>query len=111
MNLTGILKWVFDNVVKRVMALFDKKYPQYDKISDYVEHASEFALDLVIAAQASGKDNESKKAEAVNELIRLMGDAGVGDGKRFDLPGDLERQIASTVVEAALEAVKKKLGK
>lgn len=101
---------------KIITGIFDFLMKQLDGfkpgVSQYIRSAAVPAVAIVMAveeAHGAGKGVE-KKAAAVKALVDEMAKAGVGDGKKIDLPGKLEEMVAGFVVEAAVKFLNEKAG-
>lgn len=73
----------------------------------FAQNAALTAVAIVAALEDSSDPNHIKRQKAVDQVLKDMAEAGVGDGQKIDLPGDLERQLAGIAVDAAVAAMKK----
>lgn len=100
MNLLTFLPWV----QKAFQFLIDKflksKFPAYAALMDKAEDVVHIMVEVVTAAQATGADNATKKAQASADLLAKLKANGI------DLPGDQDAALCDVLVEVAVVAVK-----
>lgn len=81
-------------------------------IGAYLKEAVTIAIPIVqdVEEQVGGGNGEKKKQQAVDAILAAMANHNIGDGKKFDLPGHLEADLAGIAVESAVKLMKERGG-
>lgn len=91
-------------VQKAFQFLIDKylkaKFPAYANLMEDADQVVEFAVEVVVAAQATGADGAAKKAAASKDLLAKLKAHGI------DLPGDQDQAVCDMLVEVSVQGVK-----
>lgn len=104
MKWTILLAWLQKAWEGLVEAFLKKTFPQYANLIQRADDVLSIAVECVAAAQATGADNATKKAQASQDLLARL------KGANIDLPGDADLQICEVIVEAMVSGIKRFLG-
>lgn len=99
MNL-NVLPWIQKAFEFLASAFLKKTFPQYANLFDKADQVLGLAVEVVTAAQATGADGATKKAQASADLLARLQQNGI------DLPGDKDKEICDLIIEVVVSAVK-----
>lgn len=96
----NVIPWIQTAFQFLANAFLKKTFPQYSLLFDKADQVLTIAVEVVSAAQSTGADGATKKAQASADLLSKLRDNGI------DLPGDKDKEICDLVIEATVTALK-----
>ena len=101
MQVSVVMVWVEKAFTFLVEKFLYGKFPGMKNVFARLDDVLEVATEVVSAAEASGADGATKKAQATKALSAKL------KALNIDLPGDQDEAICGLIVEALVGGLKK----